>query len=321
MKSFRKKYLSSPLTLAFIALFAWYFFGHLDSFRPLLDISALALILVALAKFVNHLINGVFMKLTIEVFTKKMNLLESIYVAILSAIGNFFGPLLGGTTIRAVYLKKKHNLTYSHFTSTLAGYYLILFAVNNVLAIIALLALDGSGQRNGLLLFFGAWLVFLIGLMFARLPERGKLRRLDNHKIAKWFWSALYEIEVGWHRLLKTPMMLPKLCVLALAGFAVTYLTALVEFRAIGVPISAAALGLYTVISISSMLISLTPGAIGIRESLLLLTSSVMGVSNTQILQVSVIDRGASFLVLFILYLVIRFLKPSDLANAKELEA
>lgn len=308
-KFFKKKYLSSPLTIIFIALFAWYFFSHLDSFKPLLDISALALVLVGLTKFANHAINGVFMKLTVEVFTRKMSLLESIYVAILSAIGNFFGPLLGGTTIRAVYLKKVYNLPYSFFTSTLAGYYLILFAVNNVLAIIALLLLGKSTYQSSLLLFFAVWLLVLIGLMFARLPDRAKLGRLDKHRLTNFFWSGIYEVETGWHRLLKTRLMLVKLCLLALAGFAVAYITALVEFKAIHAPISVAALGLYTVISISSMLISLTPGAIGIRESLLLLTSSVMGVSNAQILQVSVIDRGASFLILFILYLAIKILK------------
>lgn len=305
----KNKYLLSPLTIIFIGLFVWYFIGHRDSFKPLLNIGVLTVVLVMFLQFANHMINGVFMKLTVEVFTKKMSLVESVYVAILSAIGNFFGPLLGGTTIRAVYLKKTHNLPYSFFTSTLAAYYLILFAISNVLAIISLLLLGTSPQRSGLLVFFSVWLAVLIALMFARLPDRSKLKALDKHKVMNFLWSAIYEIETGWRRLLKTRGMLFKLCLLALVVFTVSYLMALFEFKAIHAPISLAALGLYTAISNSSMLISLTPGAIGIRESLLLVTSSTIGVSNAQILQVSVIDRAASFLLLFILYLATKALK------------
>jgi uncharacterized protein (TIRG00374 family) len=257
----------------------------------------------------------------VEVFIKKMKLMESIYVAILSAIGNFFGPLLGGTTIRALYLKKNHNLPYSYFTSTLAGYYLILFSVNNLLAIISLLLLDSSSYRNSLLLFFSVWLVVLVGLMFARLPDRKKVTKIDRGRIAKYFWNALYEVESGWHQLLRSPRSLPKMTSLALGGFFVTYATTFVEFKALDINISLAALGLYTVISISSMLISLTPGAIGIRESLLLLTSSAMGVSNAEILQVSIIDRGASFLVLFILYVALKLMKQTKGLTKKNAES
>lgn len=306
-----KKILAPYLTLIFLVAFAIYFVKNLNSFRPLLDVSAIILVLIALTKFMVNVVNGLFTKWTVEVFTNKLKFTEGVYIAILSAIGNYFGPLLGGATIRAVYLKRAHRLSYANFTSTLAGYYVIIFIANSALAIISLLFLSQSSYKSGLLAFFAVWFVVLLGLMFVRLPAREKIKRLESKKLTKFIVTVIYDIENGWRTLVKDHTLVSKLCLLALASFAITAITATFEFHAIRASLSLPALGFYTAVSTSSMLISLTPGAIGIRESLLLLTSSVMGVTGTQILQVAVIDRGVTFLTLAILYGITYFLKPT----------
>lgn len=307
-----KKKLSPIFTTLFIAAFIIYFLANRTSFKPLLDVSALSLFLIAFTKLFTYLVNGLFMQWTVEVFTGKFRLIEAIYIAILSAIGNFFGPLLGGATIRAVYLKKVHKLSYSFFTSTLAGYYVILFAANSILALISLLFLRETRYRNGLMLFFGLWLLAMLGMMFISLPRRERLAKLESRRLPKFIITVLYDIEEGWRRITTRKLLLAKLSTLSVSGFAITFITTLIEFHAIHAHISPAGLGLYTAISSTAILISLTPGSIGIRESLLLITSSVMGVSNSQILQVAVIDRGVTFLLLGLLYLATKVLRPKS---------
>jgi uncharacterized protein (TIRG00374 family) len=307
--------LSSILTLVFIAAFIIYFLANPGLLSPLRDVSIGILILIGVTKMSLHVVNGLFMQWSVEVFTKRMRLSEGVYVAVLSAIGNFFGPLLGGATIRAVYLKKVHNLSYSFFTSTLAGYYVILFAANSVLAILSLLFLRNNEHTKGLFVFFAAWLAIMIVLMFMRLPRREKVSRLERNRVSKFIATALYDMESGWRRLIRDRKLVPKLFFLACCGFAITFITGYLEFGAIGASISIAGLGLFTAVSTSSMLVSLTPGAIGIRESLLLLTSSAMGVTTDQILQVAVIDRAVSFAVLGFLYLLTHFLKPKSMKD------
>jgi uncharacterized protein (TIRG00374 family) len=307
--------LSSILTLLFIAAFVAYLLANPGLLSPLRNVSLGILILIGLTKMSLHVVNGLFMQWSVEVFTKRMKLTEGVYVAVLSAIGNFFGPLLGGATIRAVYLKKVHNLSYSFFTSTLAGYYVILFAANSLLAILSLLFLRDNEHTTGLFIFFAAWLAVMIVLMFLRLPKREAISKYERSRVTKFIATAVYDMELGWRRLIKNRKLVPKLFFLACCGFAITFITGYLEFGAIGATISLAGLGLFTAVSTSSMLVSLTPGAIGIRESLLLLTSSAMGVTSDQILQVAVIDRAVSFAVLGILYLLTYLLKPKSIVS------
>jgi uncharacterized protein (TIRG00374 family) len=307
--------LSSILTLLFIAAFVVYFLANPDLLSSLREVSLGILVLIGLTKMVTNIVNGLFMQWSVEVFTKRMRLSEGVYIAVMSAIGNFFGPLLGGATIRAVYLKKVHNLSYSFFTSTLAGYYVILFAANSLLAILSLLFLRNNAHSKGLFIFFAAWLAVMIILMFMRLPKREVISRYERNRVTKFIATAVYDMESGWRRLIRNRKLVPKLFFLACCGFAITFITGYLEFRAIDASISLAGLGLFTAVSTSSMLVSLTPGAIGIRESLLLLTSSAMGVTSDQILQVAVIDRAVSFAVLGVLYLLTYFLKPKTVVS------
>src|SRR5436190_14127014 len=134
----KKAKISNILTLVFLIAFVWYGYKNREMFDALKNVSIYALIAVGVGKMLVNLVNGVFTKWTVEVFTQKLKLAEGIYITILSAIGNYFGPLLGGASIRAVHFKKAHNLSYSNFTSTIAGYYLIIFIANSVLAIVSL---------------------------------------------------------------------------------------------------------------------------------------------------------------------------------------
>ena len=116
--------------------------------QPSAEVSWYWLVVIAAARLVMIVSNGLFTKWTVEVFTKKMSLWEGFHVSVLTAVGNFFGPLFGGLGIRAVYLKKIHNLAYSKFTATLIGYYLVMFSLNSLLAIIGLVLLPQTGQTT-----------------------------------------------------------------------------------------------------------------------------------------------------------------------------
>jgi uncharacterized membrane protein YbhN (UPF0104 family) len=53
------------------------------------------------------------------------------------------------------------------------------------------------------------------------------------------------------------------------------------------------------------LLISLTPGALGIREGIFFLTSDVLGISNEEIMQLALLDRGVTVLTLFFWFVVL----------------
>lgn len=293
-------------TLAVLILFAIYAANNSEEFVDLTMVSWTTLLLVAVGRFMIFISNGLFIKWTAEAFTRRLSFGEGIYVGILSAVGNFFGPLLGGAGIRAVYLRKVHDLPYTKFTSTLLIYYVILFALNFALAILGLVALDLQDTPYVLFAVFGGGLVALIAATFVRLPQRFRSERPGRSKLTRRILRYLVEIEDGWLRLLAMPRLLLHLVVLAVLSIAAQFLIAYVSFDSIGAEVEWASLAVYVSIVTISLLIAVTPGAIGIREAMLVLVSDTLGVSNSEILQVAVIDRGVTFALLLILFLATR---------------
>lgn len=301
-----KKHLSAIITLGFLGLFVWYGVTHQNLFGALTDVALWTLLLVVAGKLLLFLSNGLFVIWTAEAFTKKMNFGQGVFVTILSAVGNFFGSVVGGIGVRALYLKKYHGLPYSKFTSTLIGYYLLMFMFNSLLAVGSLLLLARTQQTGYLLAFFAVWFAVFFGLAFVRLPARQKLAFLTKNKVGRLIYKALYDIEEGWRVLLSNKRLLAKMAGLSLMSLVAIYFTSLVEFYALGIDVSWAALGLYTALVQVAMLLSITPGAIGIREAILVIIATTMGITGQEIIQVAIIDRGVHFLLLGVLFLLIR---------------
>jgi len=304
-----KRYASLLLTVGFLALFIWYGLTHREIFHDLTNIAVWALVLIVVGKLINVWTTGLFTKWTVEAFTDTLSQAESFVVAVLTAIGNFFGPLFGGLGIRAVYLKKYHQLPYSKFTSTLIGYYLLMLLFNSLLAVVGLLLLPHGNHTNFLLLVFGGWFILFLGLMFVKLPQRQKFAWLERNKLGKLLVKTTYDIEDGWQVMLHKRKLLVQMIVLAIVNLVALYFVNYVEFVALDIHVTAAAMMLYTAIVQASLLISLTPGAVGLRETLLIVLGGTLGITNEQIVQVAILDRGIYFVMLGALFLLTRHSK------------
>lgn len=313
-----KKYASTLITLGVIGLFAWYGFTHDEIFRDLAHVAVWASVLIIIGKLVNVWTTGLFTKWTVEAFTDTLSQRESFVVAVLTAIGNFFGPLFGGVGIRAIYLKKYHRLPYSKFTSTLIGYYQMMFQLNSLMAIVALLVLPHGSQTGYVMAVFGIWFIVLLGLALIKLPAKRRLAWLSRSRLGALIIKILYDIEDGWRLLISKRKLLFQMFVLAAANLLALYAVNYIEFLAFGIHVSAAAMALYTAIVQASMLLSITPGAVGLREAMLIIVAGTLGITNQQIIQVAILDRGIYFLLLGALFLAIRHSKlRQSIAAAK----
>jgi len=77
------------------------------------------------------------------------------------------------------------------------------------------------------------------------------------------------------------------------------------EFYALGVGANLLKILLYNCLAGVSLLISLTPGALGVREGIFFLTSDVLGISGDGIMQLALLDRGVTVLTLFFWFLAL----------------
>lgn len=273
-----------------VVLFASYFVLNIESFKLLLHIKPLYLI-GSLACYVLLIIsNGLFMKFVLLPFEKTISVRESLQVSLISSVGNFFAPAGAGLGFRAIYLKKRHDVSYGDYISILLGNYILVFLINGLGGLVAITQTGALHTREGNLIsifFFGLLVVSLL-VCIASVPKR--LLSLPNSLLSSAF-RQLQKAHDGLWRILRKRQLLLTLNALIIFQFILSIIIAWLEMRALNLSISFSAITLFSVLGSLSIFINITPGNIGIKESVYLLTAGIIGLSGPQILSVSLIDR------------------------------
>jgi len=148
-------------------------------------------------------------------------------------------------------------------------------------------------------------------LSIYKIPKSIFSRRFHITLIDRFF-KSLQKVIIGWNNISQNKILLVKLFTLSVISLVIAFLISYLEFNSIGLSIPIEHLILYICLSLASLLISLTPGSIGIKEGILFLSSGIIGITNEQVLQVAVIDRGIQFVVLIILSLLSTRIKRSE---------
>ena len=312
-----KKYFNILLTIIFLSLFAIYFFFNKEDLKTVLFIDWKYFLTIAIVTLGLFFIEGIFIKIILKAFDKNIDVNESVYLSTLSRIGNYLLPLRAGAAMRAAYLKKKFDFPYSQFLSTLSGYYIILFLLYSFLALIGLGVKYFINDEFYLVLtlFFFAVFVAMLILSLIKVPLEKipdiKVRILD--KVVKFVKKILE----GWNIITNRKDILFKLVLVTFGNIFLSTIISIIEFKALGINIGIANIVLYSCLAGVSLLISITPGSLGLREALFLLTSESLGLKNEYIMQMALLDRGIMFGLLLILSIVIIFL--SKKFNAQDI--
>lgn len=294
------KYTKAIITAIVLGLFIWYFFNNKEQLKEILSINPLYLVPIVFIQYLTMVFNGLFIKQILDVFEKRISLIESFYISTISSIGNYFGPFLGGAGVRAVYLKKKHKLPYSHFMATLSGNYVIVILLNAALGLVALAFLQPNMKDVNTMIS----ILFLLGmLMFSGLfitigvPKSLIVRIKSNSKIPR-VSKIISQMSEGWNEITSNKKLLLELSLLTVINFILSVLLVQVELAAIGLNLGLWNAVFYSVLGTVSLFLSFTPGALGIKEAVLVFASSIIGLTGAEIFALAVIDRGIRFLVL-----------------------
>lgn len=299
------KYLKIVITIAVLGFFVYYFINNKEDLLKVLSVPILPLVGIMISYSIVFYLNGVFIKVILQTFKKKISLIEAFYVSVISSLGNYFLPMRGGAVIRSVYLKKNFEFPYEYFVSTLYGYYIIVFLVNAFVGLISLVVISIKYNVTSipLYLFFGGLFVAMLVLSFVKFPVK-KIKGSKN-KVLDKVLSVIKNILEGWNMIVENKRLLISLIVITLvalvAGIALFYF----EFRALSIDASIMNVILYNCLSGVSLLVSITPGSLGIREGIFSITSDILGISNEQIMQLALLDRGVSVIVLVVLFVVL----------------
>jgi len=256
--------------------------------------------------------NGVFTKVIMQPFNKHISYIESFRVSLVSSVGNFFAPIGAGFGFRAVYLKKKHNFSYSDYMSTLYGNYVIIFLLNSFLALVCLYLLRQKADHNFtvLTLIFGGMFIASMILMLLKVPKR-MLDYFDNNKRYKKIIDILLNISKGWNRIASNKTLLLKLLGITVVNFLLSITAAKLIISSLGLTIGTSALILFTVLGSLSLFVNITPANLGVKELIYIFSLGVIGFSVDQILMIALIDRGVLFIILLVSWISLGGLKKA----------
>jgi len=286
MKLLKNKYVKIVILLLALAAFAYYYANNSSKFEVIADIQWWQLLLIIIGQ-TTVIVSNVLILVIFGLFlNKKIPILDSARITAYSSLVNFFGFLQGGLGLRGVYLKYKVGMSFKNYFSLTALQYLLLFSLSGILIGAGLILYSGPS------LIVTAWVFSLLlaitvtAFVFIKMPPKytdkakqllSRIRDLIQYNLVLFLLAAI---------------------VLQLAG---SFLVGFTELQAIGADITINSLLIYTGVSQFSILIAVTPGAIGIREGLLLIVQEQMHLTVDDIVLAATLDRVVYFITLAII--------------------
>ncbi len=290
----KKKIFQILILVILISWFVGYFYQNIDEFKQLKVVNAVY-ITPLFFLFTLLLINdGLISKYLLESFNIKLKFKEWFGLSVINTAGNYLTALRGGAVARAIYLKKIHQLSYSYFLSTLAGIYIIIFLVYSFIGLLTMAFLYYSLEIFNVLIFvvFLAVFLSLLGIVFFS-PKIKKTKYS--------FINKFVNVINGWYLIKSNRKLLVFIGFISLVNLAIMVSGLLLEFKVFNIEIALSSVLFLTIVSTLSLFISITPGALGIREAIVVFTATVVNIPVSQMLAVSILDRVISLAVIFIL--------------------
>ena len=129
-----RKVIGFVVVFAFLFFLAAYFLDNRDVFQELRNVKLYYLVPDFILTLFQFYINGLLIKFLFEPFGIKLK--EHFLLSISASFINLTMPLKAGAGARGIYMKKKYNLSYTSFASTLFASYIIVFLVTSGIGIL-----------------------------------------------------------------------------------------------------------------------------------------------------------------------------------------
>jgi uncharacterized protein (TIRG00374 family) len=267
---------------------------NLGDFKQLtvIDISIIPfLILISLFTFP---ILGLINKIILDSLKTSITLTESTLISIMNSFYNLITPFRGGIATRAVYLKKKYNLTYTEFLSTVATTSLLLVFASGILGLIATISIylqTNILSKILLLIFLAMTVLSIIIILFSP-----KIKETKTEFINKFI-----RLINAWHSIRKNKKIIFTTLILTIIQILFASLMLKLQFGVFGVQIDFIQALFLSAIAGASIVISITPANLGVSEAIIVFSAQTIGISPIHSLSAALIGRLIQFIILFTL--------------------
>src|SRR3990167_2671624 len=252
--------LSFGILLVLIVLAVLYLERNFEDFSELRFVSPMIILALILLFTFGYFLIGLTTKQLIRPLKINLGYFEAFALSVVTGFYNLITPLRGGMAVRAVYLKKKHNFSYTNFFSSLSASYVLIFLSAGIMGLLSsgiIYFNEGIFSPVVSLIFLGVSLSLLFVIIFSPRMNEGKGFILD--KIAK--------ILNGWYLIRKDRGLLFFITIISIFQLLLSSLMLYLEFYVFGIEISFVKALFLSSIGLLGLIIAITPPGLGIREA------------------------------------------------------
>ena len=284
-------YISAIVLLTFAILVYWYVHENWHLFKNIALINPYAIIGVLLLILFNIYAVGMTLEIAVEPHGVELTQNEIFGLAMVSRFANHTLPAGIGASLRAFYLKKNHGVSYTEFASSISVSVALQFVVTGSMALLIYYwYVSTISDSDGLLMLLGLCVVAVIFLF----PVNWIIKYIPASK--NKFYQKIYDLGKLYATIRSSPQVFLRSAFWILVSVFSAALSIYLLYYSLDYSVE-----IYKVIFISSMgvwgmLVSLTPGNIGIREGLMTVGAGLMGVSIPETLIVALVFRLLTFL-------------------------
>ena len=282
--------------VALFALAGVYIAGRRDDLDVIRNVSVGYAAVLTLLGGVALVWNGLFLRHMMRVFDIRLSILESTAITVISTIFNYLLPVVGGAGARGLYLKRRHDLPYAFYLSSFGATFVLGVGLA---AMVGLLAASLLYLRDDL---FSPVLVGTLAGIFAVTLVLG----LTDVKIPRSRWKPmdyLGDILQGWRQVRSNLRVIATLVAIVFLLLATTWAALLTAFLAVDVEVGVFSALMLAALAELTILISVTPGALGVREAVVVFSATALGVDTFAAVIAAVLLRLTSLVANLLLAL------------------
>jgi uncharacterized membrane protein YbhN (UPF0104 family) len=281
-----RKIAAIMIFMGVVGAVGFYVLRHREEFHLISRVSIGALSVLSVFTVFSSFCYAVQLKIVTDHYGLKLALLDCFGISRATTFADLWLPFGGASSLKAVYLKKFHDLRYSSFIASMGIAQMMKIMLNSMAAIVLLTI---SGVKTTTLLTATVGTIFLVTLAFF----------LVVHKIDKRFFRISRHLKTlmeEWQKIRVDLRTMNRLILLNLTLFVLNCFIIDAAFRSFGIGIPLAASCLIASFTTITGVINLVPANLGIREAVIMASSAMFGTGINEGLHVAALTRIVSTL-------------------------
>jgi len=308
----KKRVLPWVVFALMLALLGLFMARENDLASALLRVSMLSLAGLFLIQCLFNAVSGLVLRELSLFFGVRLNGTEWYGLPAATTMGNYLTPASGGLVARAVYLRQRYGMSYPRFLTLLSSGYLINFLV---ISAVGFFIVIGKYRHDmhvlPLAFFFLAVCTVILFLLYRPVPlpdGEGRIRQF------------LRDVISGWPLMKGKIDLIGKLIVLSLANILLGSSSLWLAFNALGYPVPGMDALLINLLQSFSLLISITPGNLGVQEGVVSLSTGLLGHGLGAGLLAALLIRAVTILYILSHGPLFSYLLSKELVAARNME-